>query len=44
MTEKDERLTDPDSDNLVPDQDPEGGPPSGEPGGDHEVEEVTEWR
>lgn len=37
MSEQDERL-------VEPDAEPEGGPPSGEPGDDHPVEEVPEWR
>ena len=36
------QAADPDQD--APLEDPEGGPPSGEPGPAHEAEEVPEWR
>lgn len=40
------QAADPDDrpDQPAPLEDPEGGPPSGEPGPAHEVEEVPEWR
>jgi hypothetical protein len=31
-------------DQAPPLEDPEGGPPSGDPGPDHPAEEVPEWR